>query len=689
MELTKHLLNALSSPAYLLSADGKVAAWNDACAALTGVPAAAVVGTDGHRDALHRPRTVADEALESGRAARANAWVDMPGGGRRCLSTEAAPVVADGGCLGALEVISDVTDYAEINERLEFMASYDALTGLPNRVIFDDRAEQLVARAERGGKGFAVAMLDIDDFKIVNDALGHRVGDALLKEAAGRLAGGIRGMDTVARQGGDSFVILLSDIVSAEDAARAARGIIENLGAACEVDGRQFRLRASVGIGMFPADARSVEELFRCAETAMYHAKGSGKNCFRFFSTELTAKAMEALELESSVKDALEKGEFFLEYQPQLSLVTGAVVGAEALVRWNHPTKGRVGPDKFIPVAERNGSIKEIGAWVLREAGRVARREGVKIAVNVSAVQLCDPEFIGVAAEVVGDTGASLLSIEVTESAFLGDFAAAEAALAKLKSMGLTIALDDFGTGYSSLSYVRRLPIDYIKIDKSFVSDPGAREIVLTVINMAEIMGMSTIAEGVETEDERAFLERNGCHAIQGYLYSRPISEQALAAFLEASGRPHPGLRVIEGDADPGAARTIAWSPALSVGIDDIDHQHHRLFEATNRVALAADKDELVASMAGLAAVVDEHFSHEEALMSLYRVSDTERHVREHAAMRRKMCELQKSVDGRNVAAVSKDVAAFVADWIVVHTIKIDKKFSRELLSLGYRDKVA
>ena len=428
-------------------------------------------------------------------------WNKRSNGEEYVVRMNISVVLNEGKVVNYVGMFSDVTRDKEVEERINFMAHHDFLTGLPNRVLLEDRMSQLVARASRSGEGFAVAFLDLDKFKLVNDALGHDIGDKLLKEVASRLLAVVRATDTVSRQGGDEFVLLLTGMHTAHDLVLVATKLIRSLGRPYVLNGHRLVVTPSIGLSVFPTDGRTPAELIKNADTAMYHAKNSGRNNFQFFTEDLNIQAYDALIMETSLQAAI-PAQLFLEYQPQLCLRTGQLHGLEALVRWQHPTLGLVSPDKFIPIAEDSGLIRELGRWVLSHACEMIRQTGLKIAVNLSPVQLVEADLVRQVIEAVGGIDPGLLTLEVTESAFVRDFAKAKKMLDDLKKTGVVLALDDFGTGYSSLSYLRHLPFDYIKIDQSFIQDEDSHSIVLAIIGLAEKLGMSTIAEGVETAEQ-------------------------------------------------------------------------------------------------------------------------------------------------------------------------------------------
>lgn len=438
----------------------------------------------------------------------------------------------------------DVTSVREAQAQIQYLAHYDTLTGLPNRSAWQERARAALHAAQRHGDALAVLFLDLDNFKTVNDSLGHPIGDRLLAAVALRLAGCIRGEDLLARLGGDEFVALLPRLTHAEDAAVVARKMIEALATPVRIDDHELHLSVSIGIALFPDDGAEADTLLKHADTAMYSAKEAGRNNYQFFVPDMNARATERLRMENDLRRAVERNELVLHYQPQIEASSGAACGCEALVRWIHPERGLVPPDQFIPLAESTGLIVPLGEWVLREACRqqVAwRRAGLAdlvMAINISALQFHKADFVSMVAAVLAETGAdpACIELEITESALMKPGEDLSARLLELVDLGLTLALDDFGTGYSSLAYLKRLPIARLKIDRSFVDDlPGNAEdaaVTSAALSLGRDLGMQVVAEGVETRAQHAYLTDRGCHAMQGYLFSRPLAAEAFEKWL-------------------------------------------------------------------------------------------------------------------------------------------------------------
>ena len=440
-----------------------------------------------------------------------------------------------------IAIKQDITQRKAAEKQIQFLAYYDALTGLPNRTLLQDRLSKALAGARRRKDKVALLFLDLDGFKTINDSLGHSVGDLVLQEVAERLKRFAREQDTVARVGGDEFLIVLTAVKDAADAAVAAERLMHAMTVELVIQGRSLSISCSIGIGIFPEHGTDGETLIKNADAAMYCAKESGCNSFRFFSEGMNAEAMERLTLEHGLRLALEKRELFLVYQPQMDIATGKTTGLEALLRWQHPELGLVRPDKFIRIAENSGLIIPIGEWVLRTACSQARKwqdEGllaVPVAVNVSAVQFRQEDFCELIGRVLWETGLApqYLEMELTESLLLSNAHVTLSVLQNLRAMGLKLAIDDFGTGYSSLSYLRQFPVSKLKIDRSFIRDvavnPDDAAITTAIIGMAKSLNLKVIAEGVEDEAQMSFLRARQCDEIQGYYFSKPLVVEKVA----------------------------------------------------------------------------------------------------------------------------------------------------------------
>ena len=436
-------------------------------------------------------------------------------------------------------VSRDVTERKRVEEQIEYQAYHDALTGLPNRRLFRDRLTVALAHARRMKHPLAVMFLDLDRFKVVNDTLGHSTGDELLKAVGARLQVSLREEDSIARMGGDEFTILLADLKSTDTAAKIAQKVLDTVALPLQIDGTELFVTTSIGIALFPSDGDTAETLLANADHAMYRAKDAGRNSYQMFTPAMNNRALERLALENDLRHALDRGELVLHYQPQINIASGRVTGVEALLRWNRPGFGLVGPKDFIPIAEETQLIVPIGEWVLREACRQAREwrgdraGGFRMAVNLSPRQFQHsdlPHVIAAALELSGIAPHDL-ELEITESLAMQNTTRTISTLQRLREMGVQIAIDDFGTGHSSLNYLRSFPIDSVKIDQEFVQEIEAsaadRAIVSAVIGMARGLGLRVTAEGVETEEQLAFLREQGCEDVQGFLFGEPVPAEA------------------------------------------------------------------------------------------------------------------------------------------------------------------
>ncbi len=434
----------------------------------------------------------------------------------------------------------------EAQVELDHMAHHDTLTGLPNRILLHDRLTQAIALSKRSGKPFAVLFLDLDAFKHINDSLGHAVGDQLLQSVSTRLLNCVRQSDTVSRQGGDEFVALLIDIDHPEDAALAAQKMLAAIALPHHILAHDLHVAVSIGISIYPDDGMDAETLIKQADTAMYHAKEEGRNRYAFFEQEMTERAIERQSTEAGLRLALERQELALHYQPQFNLHSGAIVGIEALVRWQHPQRGLLAPADFVPIAEGSGLIVPLGRWVLREACRQARAwqdmglPPFTILVNTSGLEFHSKDFLVGLHEILDETGLPphYLGLELTESVLMQDVRSTDLILQALSAMGLHLAVDDFGTGYSSLSYLRRFPIDTLKMDKSFISSIPHNEkdasLVSAMISMGKSLKQRVIAEGVETAEQASFLMDQLCDEGQGFFFARPMSAETLTPLLQS-----------------------------------------------------------------------------------------------------------------------------------------------------------
>ncbi|MFO1527712.1 MAG: EAL domain-containing protein [Turneriella sp.] len=446
-----------------------------------------------------------------------------------------------GGVLSTMVVARDVTERKRAEEQIRFLGQHDALTSLPNRALFADRLSQTIVLAKAHATSFALLFLDLDHFKKINDSLGHQHGDKFLRQVAERLLRQVKPVDTVSRLGGDEFVILLGDLTQPEEAAEVAQSVCDALSQPFAETEAHAAVSVSIGIALYPRDGETSEALMRSADLAMYHAKTRGRNQFQFFSEELNEVTHRRLETEAALREAIGKNQFLIHYQPQRSMLTGYIEACEALIRWQHPQRGLLGPAEFIAIAEDSRQIDAIGEWVLREVGRrfaefdAAGFRDLRISVNASAIQMQNPRFAALVEQVLTENHITpgRLELEVTESILMHDTEQVAETIDRLSRRGVIFAIDDFGTGYSSLSYLRRLKIHHLKIDRSFVADIKRGEgaaIVRAIINLAQNLKLRTIAEGVEDAAERDFLRMQGCDLVQGYLIARPMP---LAEFFD------------------------------------------------------------------------------------------------------------------------------------------------------------
>ena len=447
-----------------------------------------------------------------------------------------------------MSTIQDVTELKTYRRQLHSLSFFDPLTQLPNRALFVDRLRQSLNDAAWHDQQLGILMLDVDRFKDINESLGHAAGDELLKQTAGRLHQVLRGYDTVARLGGDEFAVVLPEVRQPTDLGSIAHKVLNAFSAPFTIGDKEVFVTTSVGGALYPADAKDVDQLLQYADAALYHAKARGRNNFQFYSKELTAQASERLNLESELRKGIERDELELHYQPKFELSTGKLVGAEALMRWNHPTRGMVPPLSFISLAEDTGLIVPMGRWALRSACKAAVHwnhvcgHPLKIAVNLSARQFAgDTNFARSVQEILEETGCQpqWLELEITESLLLDNRDEVRDTLEELAVLGVTIAIDDFGTGYSALSYLTRFPVQILKIDRSFVKElptnKSSAELVKAIVSLGRSLNMALVAEGVETKEQAAHLNGLGCEMVQGFLFGKPVTEAAFGKLVEAS----------------------------------------------------------------------------------------------------------------------------------------------------------
>ncbi len=549
--LNMHILNSINEGVAVTDAEQRFCYVNPAFTAITGYSGEEVLGKN--------PKLLSSGLME--RTFYGTMWKDINETGHwqgeiidRRKTGESFPewlsisVLKDehGQVSRYVSVFADISERKAAERRMAHMAQHDFLTGLPNRMLLLDRLGQAISRAERRGHKVAVMFLDLDRFKNINDTLGHPIGDKLLQEVAGRISRVSRAEDTVCRLGGDEFIVMLPRVESMENVSITAQKVLESIAGTCVIEGNEIEVTTSIGISVFPDDGRDGSSLLKHADSAMYHAKESGRNNYRFFTAEMNQRVLERMAIETKLRRALARKEFVLHYQPQVDLYSGRVVGVEALLRWHDPDVGIVPPAHFVHIAEENGLIIPIGEWVLREACQQKARwlklglPDIVMSVNLSVLQLRQKNLSETISSILhaNDLDPSGLELEITESAVMRDAEASITVLHSLKDLGVRLAMDDFGTGYSSLSYLKRLPIDKLKIDQSFVRDVHHDQddaaIVSTIISMARNLNLKVVAEGVETDSQFAFLNQHGCAEGQGYFFGNPMPDHEFIAYFTA-----------------------------------------------------------------------------------------------------------------------------------------------------------
>jgi diguanylate cyclase (GGDEF)-like protein/PAS domain S-box-containing protein len=533
------LIQAAPLAIFALDPEARLTMWNPTAARLFGWQELEVLGSVlplVPRDEVAPPPAWLAAALRHEPVSGEEAHVRRKDGTDIDVSVWTAALAdASGAVTGTMVVMADITERKQAEARIDFLAYHDTLTHLPNRVLFEDRLGQALGLAQRHGQMLAVLFVALDRFKKFTDTLGHAAGDELLRAVAERLRAPLSASDTVARFEAEEFSLLLSSISGTEDAAAAARSIQQVLRPPFHGAGQELYVTASIGVGLYPYDGADAQSLLKNAGAALYRAKQQGGNQYQFYTADMNERALKRLAMENNLRRALDNEEFVVHYQSQVNGDTGQIVGVEALVRWQHPVLGLVPPVEFIPLAEETGLIEPIGAWVLRTAlAQTIRwqRRGLllaRVAVNLSARQFQQPDLAGMVAELLAETGLrpECLELELTESSIMHDPANAIATLRELKAMGVRVAVDDFGAGYSSLAYLKHLPIDVLKIDRSFINemttDANDAAIVMAIITLAHSLKLKVIAEGVETEEHARFLRLLRCDEMQGYLFSKPL----------------------------------------------------------------------------------------------------------------------------------------------------------------------
>jgi diguanylate cyclase (GGDEF)-like protein/PAS domain S-box-containing protein len=550
-------LNSIGDAVICIDVRGKVTYLNAAGESITGWSRDEAAGrpiaevfriVDGStRETTQNPMT---EAIRQDKTVglTPNCMLIRRNGLEAAIEDSAAPIHdRRGQVTGAVMVFHDVSSARALSLRMAYLAQHDTLTDLPNRTLLNDRLNRAIVLAERHRQRLAVLFLDVDRFKHINDSVGHVIGDRLLQSLAQRLLTCVRNSDTVSRQGGDEFVILLSEVTHAADAAVSAQKLLLALSEPHRVDQHDLEVTVSIGIATYPDDGTDAETLLKRADFAMYHAKDSGRNNYQFFEPKMNVRAVERQSLENDLRHAMERRELALHYQPKMNLHSGAITGIEALIRWHHPQRGLVLPAQFIPIAEECGFIVPIGQWVLRESCKQAKLwqdaglPSTRVAINVSTVELRARDFLPGLRDILLETGLDPihLELELTETFLMQDATSTAAVLRAINELGVRLTLDDFGTGYSSLSHLKRFPIRTLKIDQSFVrdvtTDADDASIVGAVINMGKSLHMHVVAEGVETPQQLAFLREQNCPEGQGYYFSRPVSAGEFTNYLGRS----------------------------------------------------------------------------------------------------------------------------------------------------------
>ncbi len=572
---TRSILEAVNDGIIAIDEQGMIESANPATLTLFGYPPDELIGSradrllaeeQGHEPDERIAQVFAGVGMNCSGSQSLEAIGQRKDGTKFHMEVSCSEALLEGRHLGIL-VLRDVSHCKQAEEQIRFLAYYDGLTELPNRLLFTDRANQAMASAKRDGSYVVFMFMDLDRFKRVNDTLGHKAGDELLKQAAQRIQGAIRTTDsiarmgsqqeewTVARLGGDEFVILLVDVKDPGVVMNIAERVVQVMSKPFLIDGNEVITTASVGITLYPSDGEDLETLLINADTAMYHAKGEGRNRVSFYEPTMNEMAMERLQMENDLHRALEKGEFEVFYQPQVTTIEHEIIGVEALVRWNPPGRNWVRPDEFLPLADELGLVGRISEWVLHESCRQLKAwhdQGlppIRVAVNVPDSMFRDRELVSKVAAVLEETGleARYLELELTESIVMTNADSAIQTLGALKKMGIQLSVDDFGTGYSSLAYLKRLPLDMLKIDRSFIEDlPGDADdcaIVQAIIALARSLKMKVIAEGVERTDQETFVHEHGCSLIQGYLFTPPVPADEARLLIELlSGKDIHGL---------------------------------------------------------------------------------------------------------------------------------------------------
>jgi diguanylate cyclase (GGDEF)-like protein/PAS domain S-box-containing protein len=574
-ERHRTLVETVRDIIYTVSPDGTLLSLNPAFETLTGWPRSEWLGKPFapllHHDDLPTATDLFVGALAGGQRPIAELRVLTKNGGIIVCECYTSPLRQGGVVVGVTGVARDVTERKQAEDTIRHLAYHDGLTDLPNRTLFNDRLTTTLAQAERGGRTVGVMFIDLDNFKVVNDSVGHSRGDELLCAIASDVGKLMRQGDTLARVGGDEFTVLIPGAKRGEDVIKFAQRVLRCIARPRVLSGREFRVTGSIGVALYPTDGEDADGLMRSADIAMYRAKALGRNSCQLFNETMNAEVLDRMALEEELHRALDRGEFVLHYQPIAEVESGRITSAEALIRWEHPERGLIPPLEFIPFAEETGLILPIGEWVLRTACAQGRRwqdAGLsidRVAVNISVLQFIQPDFVETVRRVLTETGLEpgRLELEVTESIAMEDAQWSQQVLGALNAMGIRITIDDFGTGHSSLAYLKAFPIKTIKIDRTFVNDvttdADAAAIAITIIGLARTLGLSVIAEGVETEEQLAFLREHRCDEFQGFFFARPgcaagveelaerwTNEHADKPGIHANGSAKGGITVLQ-----------------------------------------------------------------------------------------------------------------------------------------------
>jgi diguanylate cyclase (GGDEF)-like protein/PAS domain S-box-containing protein len=557
LRMLKEAVDCLPVGITLSDISGKIIYSNPAEAEIHGYTPEELIGKEANQFAplSHRKPFTLEEINNMGLLKRESMNIRKNGEEFPVQLTSLAVRCSDGRCLGIVTTCEDITSRKESEKKIHRLAYYDPLTGLPNRGMFIDRLHQALAFAHREERKVCLVFLDLDNFKDVNDTYGHDFGDKLLREVSERLNGTMREADTLARLGGDEFVVVLSSIISQENTANAAQRLMSVFTNPFLIDGKKIYCSVSIGIAIYPDDGGDTESLLKCADAAMYHAKDDGKAQYRFFSVEMNQKIMHRVSVENSLRQGLERQEFFVNYQPQWDLKTSTMVGAEVLLRWQSADFGLMPPSEFIALTENSGLIFDLGQWVLRTACNQAKNwalaghKDFKVAVNISGKQLKQPDFLEMINNVILESGVEpkTLELEFTESVIMEEADKTIETLRSLKKLGVQLSIDNFGTGYSSLNYLKHFPIDRIKIDRSFVADLDRNDddaaLVKAIISMGHSLNRKVLAEGVENSDQLSFLTLHGCDEVQGFYLAIPMTAEELSKSIkESPGKGTSGL---------------------------------------------------------------------------------------------------------------------------------------------------